>query len=101
MDPLLEATQQICVRNPLFKAIQQLWESLDKSLRDIMYGSIPRSDILIWYVRRVFAPLMLLTPDDFLTPEEERDVIQSLKEIEEGKGKKFTSIEEAIAWLKS
>ena len=44
---------------------------------------------------------LMLSPDDLMTPEEISDVEKSLREIHEGKAKKFTSITKALAWLKT
>ncbi len=39
--------------------------------------------------------------EDDLTPEEIQDVKQSLKELKEGKGKKFKSVQEMLAYVDS
>jgi len=83
-----------------FEDIQYEYDKIEHYVLALLKGYIPRSNFLLWQVKRFFAPL-ICSPDDLLTPEEISDAKESLKEIHEGKAKKFGPVEEFLTWLKS
>lgn len=85
----------------IFENLQYFLGQLKYNIKAFLKGYIPQSELFLWQFRKFFVPFMICAPDDFLTPEEISDVERSLVEISEGKCKKFKSIDEALAWLKS